>query len=128
VSPEITTIHKFYNTEFNSKYYYKLSLKVEKFLRVYVQQKNGQLLASIYDIMMKPVHVVNLSKHSEKFYLKTKPQARLSILILSKTDPSSGILSHLARHARFMKVLGFFCIKATKVDPYFHILAFNILV
>jgi hypothetical protein len=44
----------------------------------------------IYDIMMKPAHDVNLTKHS-KDYLKTKLKARLSILILSKADPTKGI-------------------------------------
>ena len=44
----------------------------------------------IYDIMMKPVHDVNLTKHS-KDYLKTKSKARLSILILNKDDPTKGI-------------------------------------
>ena len=43
-----------------------------------------------YDIMMKPVHDVNLTKHS-KDYQKTKSKARLSILILSKADPTKGI-------------------------------------
>ena len=45
------------------------------------------ILASIYDIMMKPVLDVNLTKHS-KSCLKIRLKARLSILILSKTDPS----------------------------------------
>ena len=44
----------------------------------------------MYDIMMKPVDDVNLAKYSQD-YLKTKSKARLSILILSKTDPSKGI-------------------------------------
>ena len=44
----------------------------------------------MYDIMMKPVHDVNLTKHSRD-YLKTKSQARLSILILNKADPKKGI-------------------------------------
>ena len=44
----------------------------------------------MYDIMMKPVHDVNLTKYA-KDYLKTKSQARLSILILSKIDPKKGI-------------------------------------
>ena len=47
-------------------------------------------LAMIYDIMMKPVHDVNLTKYS-KSYLKTRLKARLSILILSKVDPDKGI-------------------------------------
>ena len=44
----------------------------------------------MYDIMMKPVHDVNLTKYS-KSYLKIMLKARLSILILSKADPSKGI-------------------------------------
>jgi hypothetical protein len=40
--------------------------------------------------MMKPVHDVNLTKLS-KVYLKTMLKARLSILILSKADPTKGI-------------------------------------
>ena len=44
----------------------------------------------MYDIMVKLVHDVNLTKHS-KDYLKTKLKARLSILILSKADPTKGI-------------------------------------
>ena len=44
----------------------------------------------IYDIMMKLVHDVNLTKHS-KSYLKIILKARLSILILSKSDPTKGI-------------------------------------
>ena len=46
-----------------------------------------------YDIMMKHVHDVNLTKLSRD-YLKTKLKARLSImsiLILSKTYPTKGI-------------------------------------
>ena len=42
--------------------------------------------------MMKPVHDVNLTKYA-KDYLKTKSQARLSILILSKAYPTKGITS-----------------------------------
>ena len=37
--------------------------------------------------MMKPVHDINLTND----YLKTKLKARLSILILSKADPTKGI-------------------------------------
>ena len=44
----------------------------------------------MYDIMMKPVDDVNLTKYSQD-YLKTKSKARLSILILSKADPTKGI-------------------------------------
>ena len=43
-----------------------------------------------YDIMMKPVHDVNLTKLSRD-YLKTKLKARLSILILNKAYPTKGI-------------------------------------
>ena len=66
--------HKYYNTNFSSKRYYKLSLriqigylkilKVDKFFRVYKHRKRKRHLATIYDIMMKPVHDVNLTKHS----------------------------------------------------------------
>jgi hypothetical protein len=35
VTPEITTIHKFYITEFNRKYYYKSSSKI--FINKYFQ-------------------------------------------------------------------------------------------
>jgi hypothetical protein len=38
---------------------------------------------------------VNPANIFSKHYLKTKPQARLSILILSKTYPSTNILSPL---------------------------------
>ena len=44
----------------------------------------------IYDSVMKPVHDVNLTKHFKR-YLKTMLKARLSILILSKADPTKGI-------------------------------------
>ena len=44
----------------------------------------------IYDIMMKPVHDVNLTKHS-KDYLKIKSKVRLSILIFSKADLNKSI-------------------------------------
>ena len=47
-------------------------------------------LATINDIMMKPVHDVNLTKYS-KDYLKTRLKARLSMLILSKANPTKGI-------------------------------------
>ena len=50
------------------------------------------IIASIYDIMMKPVHDVNLTKYSQDF-LKIKSKARLSILILSKAYPTKGITS-----------------------------------
>ena len=48
------------------------------------------ILAMIYDIIMKPVHDVNFTKYSQDF-VKTKSQARLSILILSKAYPKKGI-------------------------------------
>ena len=44
----------------------------------------------MYDIMMKPVHDVNLTKHL-KNYLKIKSKARLSILIFNKAYPTKGI-------------------------------------
>ena len=69
---------------------YLRNLKVDKFFRVYKQWKRKRHLAMIYDIMMKPVHDVHLIKHL-KNYLKTKSQAKLSILILSKTNPIKGI-------------------------------------
>ena len=69
---------------------YLRNLKVGKFFRVYKQQKRKRYLVLVYDTMMKPVHDVNLTKHS-KDYLETKSKARLSILILSKADPTKGI-------------------------------------
>ena len=77
-------------TEFGNSNRYLRNLEVDKFFRVYKQRKRKRHLATIYDIMMKPVHDVNLTKYP-KNYLKTKSQARLSILILSKTDPTKGI-------------------------------------
>ena len=65
-------------------------MKVDKFFRVYKQLKRKRNLVTIYDIMMKPVHDVNLTKYS-KSYQKTRLKARLSILILSKADPTKGI-------------------------------------
>ena len=69
---------------------YLRNLKEDKFFRVYKQRKRKRHLATIYDIMMKPVHDVNLTKYP-KNYLKTKSQARQSMLILSKTNPTKGI-------------------------------------
>ena len=69
---------------------YLRNLKVGKFFRVYKQRKRKRYLVLVYDTMMKPVHDVNLTKHS-KDYLKTKSKARLSILILSKAYPTKGI-------------------------------------
>ena len=65
-------------------------MKVDKFFRVYKQRKRKQQLATIYDIMMKPIHDVNLTKYFQD-YLKTKSKPRLSILILSKAYPTKGI-------------------------------------
>jgi len=45
---------------------------------------------------------------------KVEPQIRLSILILSKTYPTMGILSPLSRHARLLAWGGCFAEKATK--------------
>ena len=61
---------------------YLRNLKVDKFFRVYKQRKRSRYLTMIYDIMMKPVHDVNLNNHS-KGYLKTKFKARLSILMFA---------------------------------------------
>ena len=77
-------------TEFGNSNRYLRNLEVDKFFRVYKQRKRKRHLATIYDIMMKPVHDVNLTKHP-KNYLKTKSQARQSMLILSKTNPTKGI-------------------------------------
>ena len=65
------------------------------------------------DIMMKPVHDVNLTKHS-KSYLKTKLKAILSILILSKADPVRLYNIPLTRHARHVKALEFILRKSNK--------------
>ena len=59
--------------------------------------------------MMKPVHDVNLTKHS-KDYLKIRLKEILSILILSKADPAKGITTH----AKFVKALGFLLLKSNK--------------
>ena len=56
-----------------------------------------------------------------KSFLKTSSQASLSILILSKTDPSKGISSPLTRHVKHVKVLGFLLLKSHKE----YILNFN---
>ena len=61
--------------------------EVDKFFRVL---KERQLLVTIYDIMMKPVHGVNLTKLFSRLP-ENKSQARLSILILSKAYPKKGI-------------------------------------
>ena len=53
-------------TEFeNSNRYFK-NLKVDKFFRVYKQRKRKRHLATIYDIMMKTVHDINLTKHPKR--------------------------------------------------------------
>ena len=49
-------------TEFENSNRYLRKLKVDKFFRVYKQQKRKQHLATIYNIMMKPIHDVNLTK------------------------------------------------------------------
>ena len=63
--------------------------------------------------MMKPIHDINLTKHS-KNYLKTKSKARLSILILSKADPIKVYNIPLTRHARLVKALEFILLKNIK--------------
>ena len=77
-------------TEFENSNRYLRNLKVDKFFRVYEQWKRKQHLATIYNIMMKPIHDVNLTKYP-KNYLKTKSQARQGMLILSKTNLTKGI-------------------------------------
>ena len=67
----------------------------------------------MYDIMMKPVHDVNLTKYS-KSYLKTTLKVRLSILILSKADPVRVYNIPLTRHVILVKVLGFLLLKSNK--------------
>ena len=53
-----------FQTEFeNLKSGTSENLEVDKSFRVYKQQKRKRQLATIYDIMMKPVHDVNLTKH-----------------------------------------------------------------
>jgi len=47
---------------------------------------------------MKLVHDIILAKRPKTAHLKTKPQARLSILILSKAYPSVGILNPSLDH------------------------------
>ena len=54
---------------------------------------------------------------------KVEPQARLSILILSKAYPTKGILSPLSRHAMLLAWGVCFCRKLYRVSPYFPILA-----
>ena len=56
-----------------------------------------------------------------------EPQARLSILILSKADPTIGILSPLPRHEGFW-LEGFVSPKATKSKSLISDFSFKILV
>ena len=60
----------------------------------------NDILPTKQDVMMKLVHDVNHILRCTTW--KTKPQARLSILILSKAYPTKGILSPLSRHARLL--------------------------
>ena len=61
-----------FQTEFeNLKSGTSENLEVDKSFRVYKQRKRKWQLATIYDIMMKLVHDVNLTKHP-KNYLKNK--------------------------------------------------------
>ena len=56
-----------FQTEFeNLKSGTSENLEVDKSFRVYKQQKRKRQLATIYDIMMKPVHDINLSKYSKR--------------------------------------------------------------
>ena len=55
-----------FQTEFeNLKSGTSENLEVDKSFRVYKQQKRKRQLATIYDIMKKPVHDVNLTKLPE---------------------------------------------------------------
>ena len=57
-----------FQTEFeNLKSGTSENLEVDKSFRVYKQQKRKRQLATIYDIMKKPVHDVNLTKHPKNF-------------------------------------------------------------
>ena len=82
-------------------------------------------LAMIEDVMMKPVHDINHTLRCTTW--KTKPQARLSILILSKAYPTKGILSPLSRHARLL-AWGFVCRKAVKSRSLISYFSFLVLV
>jgi len=67
-----------FQTEFeNLKSGTSENLEVDKSFRVYKQQKRKRQLATIYDIMMKPVHDVNLTKH---------PKNLLENKVTSKTE------------------------------------------
>ena len=59
---------------------------------------------------------------------KVEPQARLSILILSKAYPTMGILSLIPRHARLFSWRGLFGRKVTKSKSIISNFNFNILV
>ena len=59
---------------------------------------------------------------------KVEPQARMSILILSKTYPTMGILSPLPRHASFLAGWVCFAEKATKSKSLISDFRFKILV
>ena len=79
--------------------------------------KINDSLATKPDVMMKPIHdVIHILKSTT---WKTKPQARLSMLILSKTYPTKGILSPLSRHAKLLAWGVCFAKKHLKVSPYF---------
>ena len=56
---------------------------------------------------------------------KIMPQARLSILILSKAYPSLGILSPLTRHEKLLAERVCFAEKQLIVSPCFQVLAFR---
>ena len=56
---------------------------------------------------------------------KFMPQARLSILILSKAYPTKGILSPLTRHEWLLAGGVCFAEKRLIVSPYFQVLAFR---
>ena len=59
---------------------------------------------------------------------KVEPQARLSILILSKAYPTMGILSPLPRHAKLLTEGVCFCRKAIKSKSLFSDFSFQVLV
>ena len=82
-------------------------------------------LAMIEDVMMKPVHDINHILRCTTW--KIKPQARLGILILSKTYPTKGILSSLSRHARLL-FEGFVCRKTVKTRSLISYFNFQVLV
>ena len=57
-------------TGFENSNWVPQKFEVDKFFRVYKQLKRKQHLATIYDIMMKHIHDVNLTKHLQKFTWK----------------------------------------------------------